>query len=282
MQDKTSVRSLLYYLFVIWLAKKLGKKVFIWSQGIGPIRKSISCFFAMKLLKKIDAITVRDNASIEILKKLGVSNQIVAFSADPVFLLKIKKYRARRIAIGCPQRAGSPRKGGRLTIGFTLRTFPGKIETTLIVNVVNAINKLPSNCNILFLCCQPPADMKFIQKVRALLSRKSQIIILSSVETVLEPIKDLDLMVSMRLHPLILAAKTQVKFIGICVDQKIKELMEQLHYQDNLIEWPIKADNLFQKINFVLDNGKPAVLPLKLIHSAENSILCFKELLMST
>lgn len=40
-QNETSNRSLYYYLFQIFLAKLFGKKVFIFSQGIGPIKGGI-------------------------------------------------------------------------------------------------------------------------------------------------------------------------------------------------------------------------------------------------
>ncbi len=37
LQDATSSRSILYYLFILRLAQLLGKRTFIYSQGIGPI-----------------------------------------------------------------------------------------------------------------------------------------------------------------------------------------------------------------------------------------------------
>ena len=36
-QDVTSTRSLLYYLGLIWLAKKCGLKVMLYANGIGPV-----------------------------------------------------------------------------------------------------------------------------------------------------------------------------------------------------------------------------------------------------
>ena len=37
LQDATSGRSILYYLFILGLAQLLGRQTFIYSQGIGPI-----------------------------------------------------------------------------------------------------------------------------------------------------------------------------------------------------------------------------------------------------
>lgn len=38
LQDVTSERSLYYYLSIMMLAKKLGKPVMLYAQGIGPVR----------------------------------------------------------------------------------------------------------------------------------------------------------------------------------------------------------------------------------------------------
>ena len=38
-QDNTSTRSLIYYLSMIWMAKKLGMKVMIYANGIGPLTR---------------------------------------------------------------------------------------------------------------------------------------------------------------------------------------------------------------------------------------------------
>ena len=39
LQDNTSTRSLIYYLGMIWLAKKMDMKTMIYANGIGPLNK---------------------------------------------------------------------------------------------------------------------------------------------------------------------------------------------------------------------------------------------------
>ena len=56
LQDSTSLKSLFYYLFVIFLAEHYKKKVIIFAQGIGPIKNPAGRFFTKKLLKKSDGI----------------------------------------------------------------------------------------------------------------------------------------------------------------------------------------------------------------------------------
>ena len=39
LQDRTSTRSLMYYLSIIWGAELFGKPVMLYANGIGPVRK---------------------------------------------------------------------------------------------------------------------------------------------------------------------------------------------------------------------------------------------------
>ena len=63
LQDVTSSKSLHYYLSIIRCAQFFRKKVFIYSQGIGPIDRPGNRRAAAKALKKADGIVVRDERS---------------------------------------------------------------------------------------------------------------------------------------------------------------------------------------------------------------------------
>lgn len=88
LQDKTSSRSLYYYLGIIKLAQLFKKPNFIFAQGIGPIYKSYNRFLTKIILNACTLITVRDRESKDLLKNLGVKNEIfvtqdVAFLYNP-------------------------------------------------------------------------------------------------------------------------------------------------------------------------------------------------------
>jgi len=85
-QNETSNRSLYYYLFQILVAKLFGKKVFIFSQGIGPIKRWYNILLFKHVIKLADYITVRDYDSFDLLHRLKLKNKI-DLSADPAFLL---------------------------------------------------------------------------------------------------------------------------------------------------------------------------------------------------
>lgn len=84
LQDVTSKKSIFYYLFLIKMAMKKSVKTMIFSQGIGPINSPISRFFAKRILNQVDVLNVRDQKSMDTLRKLGIKREIL-LTTDTVF-----------------------------------------------------------------------------------------------------------------------------------------------------------------------------------------------------
>ena len=82
LQDATSLKSLIYYLFIIFIGLVLGKKVIIFAQGIGPIKTPIGQFLTKNLLKHCTYVSVRDKKSYELLKNWGINADLLC---DPIF-----------------------------------------------------------------------------------------------------------------------------------------------------------------------------------------------------
>jgi len=76
LQDKTSSRSLIYYISLINLAQLLNKKTILFAQGIGPIYKKIDKTLVRVTLNKAHLITVRDEESKQVLLDCGVKKEI--------------------------------------------------------------------------------------------------------------------------------------------------------------------------------------------------------------
>ena len=86
LQNKTSNRSLAYYLFLITLAKKYCKKTVMLSNGIGPITDERYRRASLAAINAFDVITVRDTQSLKFLKGALPRRKISLFS-DPALLL---------------------------------------------------------------------------------------------------------------------------------------------------------------------------------------------------
>lgn len=63
LQDITGIKSLLYYLGVVGLARRLGKPVFFYAQGIGPVDGWLGRRLMRLTVNRVEAVTVRDEQS---------------------------------------------------------------------------------------------------------------------------------------------------------------------------------------------------------------------------
>lgn len=84
LQDATSRRSLSYYLFILGLAKRLGAKILIYANGLGPLSAS-AARRVVPYLNGACHVSMRDGGSYEFCRRNGIN---AILSADPAFLLK--------------------------------------------------------------------------------------------------------------------------------------------------------------------------------------------------
>lgn len=87
LQDETTVFNVSVWLRYLKYAKKLGKKICVYANSVGPVKVKWNRYLVRKHLKDVDLITLRDKDSALLLKELGITQQ-VQVTADPVFSLK--------------------------------------------------------------------------------------------------------------------------------------------------------------------------------------------------
>ena len=126
LQDATSGRSILYYLFILRLAQLLGKETFIYSQGIGPISDPRNRRLAARVLRRTSGIVVRDVKSRDLLLEIGVPDYLIHVTADPV--IRVKKADPA-LGLEILEREGCPRREGRLTVGWAVKAAIGYAGT---------------------------------------------------------------------------------------------------------------------------------------------------------
>ena len=85
-QDKTSVKSCVWYWGIVRLAKFLGCRVWALGQSIGPLRSRVSRRLAGDALRLCKAVHVRDENSYRLAESFGCSNVIKG--CDLVLTLK--------------------------------------------------------------------------------------------------------------------------------------------------------------------------------------------------
>ncbi len=87
LQDKTSDRSLAYYVHMLRMAKKHGMKIAVFANGIGPIFRSKNISLVKDALALADSLSFRDTASLAFFKKLLPDRKAV-LTFDPAILVK--------------------------------------------------------------------------------------------------------------------------------------------------------------------------------------------------
>ncbi len=85
-QDRTSVKSCVWYWGIVRLASMLGVKVFALGQSVGPLTSGISRMFASDALKLCGKVHVRDDNSLRLAQNLGCRDVIIG--SDLVMTLK--------------------------------------------------------------------------------------------------------------------------------------------------------------------------------------------------
>ena len=123
--------SPIYYAFLGFWAKLLGKKVFLVAQGLGPLKRFYNKLLVKVLFKNADFVSVRDKDSAEFLNNLGIKNYVL--DTDLLFCRSFRPLtkRSNKIAVNLrPFKKFRPEQGREL-----LRDFP--IEYTPLQNGVD-------------------------------------------------------------------------------------------------------------------------------------------------
>jgi polysaccharide pyruvyl transferase CsaB len=85
LQNSTSNKSFLFYLVLIFWAKLCQKKLYVFNQGIGPIKGKVFQSLVVMALKSASYISVRDNNSyrfVSSLKQARITADIAFYSAS--------------------------------------------------------------------------------------------------------------------------------------------------------------------------------------------------------
>lgn len=215
LQNKTSNFSLFYYLSIILLAKILKKKVIIFAQGIEPILGEIPVKITKNILKLVDYITVRDKNSKNLLTSWGIDSTLVS---DPAYSLVQDR----------------PLNNFKNDLIVQLRNFKGidkKFIATLAFSIAKKYNK-----KVRVFSFQDEIDEKicldFIKELKKH-SINAKYISAKSIQETIKIIDEAQFVISTRLHGLIISNALKSKTLGICYDNKVKTLVDELN-MDNI------------------------------------------------
>lgn len=210
LQDVTSIKSLLYYLWVINTALFFKKKVIIFAQGIGPINSNFGRLLTKNTLKKCDLITVRDDKSLFLLRGWGLKPELVC---DPLFDVNL---------------TGSMPLN---KVGVQLRSFK-TLKENLLIKLAEQINKEFSDKEIEIFSFQDSLDLEVCKRFECILRSinpiiQTKVISNQTPKEILEKMSKLEYLVAMRFHANLIALKYGIKTLAICYDEKVEKIAEE-------------------------------------------------------
>lgn len=226
LQDVTSKRTIFYYLFIMWAARILGKKVLIYSQGIGPINSNFNRKITYKTLNRTDGIVVRDDASKELLVEIGIAADKVVVTADPVLRIKPAPLETGKIIL---EKEGFIKNPQKITVGFAIRER--KTDSKFVEQLCIAMNRLIQEyqVEIVLIPFHYSEDMGVITEIEKRLENKVSVIRHKYLTNeMLSIIGNMDFLVGVRLHALIHAAIMEVPMVAISYDPKINSFMHSI------------------------------------------------------
>lgn len=222
LQDVTSWKSLMYYLTIIMIGVILRKHVFLFSQGIGPVRHRWVRWVLRFVLNRVDAITVRDSESKGFLERLGVHNKINC-TADAVLTLSPVSLDEGQSIL---RKASVP--AGKKLIGISVRYWMNSNDWMESFHKFITDMRKQGDYTFVFIPMQYPEDAK---AAATIVGQEKDVYILKGsydTEQLMSIIGNFDLLIGIRLHALIFAALMHVPFIGISYDPKIDNFLNSV------------------------------------------------------
>lgn len=260
LQDVTGRLSIFYYLALIALGKLMGKKVMIYSQGIGPIRKPFNRFITKLILSRVDAITVREPNSRTDLIGIGIDPEKIIITADPVISLMPQEDPALSewLAALPAYNPGAP------LIGLAFRGQDMAFGAAEKLAVVIRELREATQANILLIPYHSVQDAMVLDS----LERLAEGLVIPvrrdlSVDEMLSLTARLDVLIGTRLHSLIISAICGTPMIAVSYDPKIEYFMETIHRSVFSDVLSLEPDGLLQEIIEMINAGKTPMITVQ-------------------
>ncbi len=246
LQDTTSNRSIFYYNYIMRMALRCHCKTMLYANGIGPITKERNRLQTIKLLNKIDLITVRDADSADLLCQFKVDRPIIV-TADDAFSQDLS-------AVVPAQR--SPQSEGKTVVGINFKLQTEATET--LKEIANGL-KILAEKHSLFYYLIPYHLGQDLPPLQALNEQ------LPEISTVIQPdaaplstiqyAAACDFHICERLHAQIMSTILGKPYLPVDYDPKNRSLSIDIGLEDYLINHDsITADRLINAFEKVIDD----------------------------
>jgi polysaccharide pyruvyl transferase CsaB len=246
-QDETSTQSLIYYLWVINAARRLGVKNMLYANGIGPVLKPSNYTRVCEALDKVELITLRDKESITTLNEIGVNAAEVHVTADPAFTMPPSDENDARRNLGA---LGADGPFFCIALRDWFHNPPG-LEKEIARFADYIVDKY--GYKALFILMRPVEDTEISRRVITQMKNPATLVSpsgdssVSEIDYIRGIVGFAEFMLGMRMHALVYAAEKAVPVIGLDYGPKIRHLMESMNQRFYM---PIEETNAGAIIRF--------------------------------
>lgn len=253
-QDKTSTRSLLYYLSTIRLAKLAGNRVLMYGCGIGPVDGAHNRRVAARTIDRcVDAATLREDMSLEELRAMGVTRPQIRVTADPALLLQPGEPGAVDSFL---QSRGIDPDGAYAL--YVLRPWPGFEEKQQSFCAAIEAVREKYGLTPIFFALEPERDTAPCRAVAQALRGESYFISAPKDEKlIIGMMRKMRVIVSMRLHTLIFASSVGARLAAVSYDPKVTGFMRYIGQKHCIAFEDVTAESLTALIEQTLADEEP-------------------------
>ena len=221
-QDVTSARSVVYYLGAHALARRAGCRLAWLGQGVGPLRRGWVRWWTARAAQQAEVVVVRDPASAELLKAMGVEG--VQVGADLSFLLpEADTENGWRVL----QRFGVE-KGENLLAIAPRRWAGGQASPVAPFQSLAWYAARRWKARILLLPMQASRDGELVEEIAAGVPEAVTLRSPLSVQEVKDVLACCRAVVGVRLHALMLAAASGVPALAVSYDPKVRAFWQPI------------------------------------------------------
>lgn len=266
LQDINGPRSIIYYLGVVLMARLLGKPVFFYAQGFGPVSSAIGKALVRQVANRVNAITVRDPDSRDELSALGVTRPLLKVTADPVLgldpsLVDISKGREILTLLGADNRP---------LAGISVRPWKG-LDGYKEAIAKAADDLLEEGWQVVFVPMHCPGDVITGREVSARMRGKALLFEeQADYMNIMAVTANLNLAIGMRLHFLIFSVIFGVPVVGIPYDPKVNRFLQSVGLPDGFnaerldyYELSAGIRNALDQLDEISGSLKARVAPLR-------------------
>ncbi|MCG3203714.1 MAG: hypothetical protein KCHDKBKB_00386 [Elusimicrobia bacterium] len=246
LQNKTSQKSLLYYLSLVLLSRLLQTPVVLYAMGVESLKGPFSKWLTKQVLCSPHVtITLRDEASKKILADMGLPSFSLHLTADPVFSLEFEPRPNERYSLSPSSALIIPR-------------FPCPSEGRTLFAILARTLRDEKKWRIKGMLFEPRSEWAHLREFNGLaILPEDDFFSASFSENSFRQISGFDWIISARFHGLVLAALAGKSFIGVGDWEKVGRICE--YFKFPFLPWDADESTILSAVeSLIRKNSVPS------------------------